>query len=641
MVKELTAGQRAILTAIAEQDQVMLSRRAKIVLGDDAGLTPEQIAEEVDLTARTIELWLQSFSQQGLAIFPDEVLADAAQAAEAAQGIEEPGIDGDLPGEAVYPPVEQAVPGEPNGSASPLTLEALCLRHEVDMAHAQQVAGLAEALFDLTQPTHTLDSSYREVAYRAGLAVDIGRAGGKARHHTRGRDILLEEPLADVGDEERTLIAVCAAFHRKRWQAPRLEAAPAYLALPDEQQPVALALAALVRLADGLDYSKTQSSQLGPVEANPDAIHIPVYGPQADIDAARAMKKADLWNALFGIPIYFRPQVVVEAGGDAAALVPPPGVKPGDLMSEAGRKILRVQYRRMLLEEPGTRLGEDIEVLHQMRVATRRMRAALCLFAPYYERDIARQIRRGMQRAGRTLGRVRDLDIFMENVQAYLAELPAERQGELDIPLAYWEKRYRRAREKMLAYLDGGRYQEFVELMGHFVGTRGLGSLDADDAAGQQRVQYAIPRVIYQQYETIRAYEPLLRGASITLYHELRIDAKRLRYTLEFFQEVLGPEVEPVIEALVAVQDHLGALHDADVTQRHLREDMEKLLKSAGKRQKSRNGGSDQPDIGGIVAYLENRELEIERLIATFPTTWERAIAPETRRNLALAISIL
>ena len=109
MVKELTAGQRAILTAIAEQDQVMLSRRAKIVLGGDAGLTPEQIAEEVDLTARTIELWLQSFSQQGLAIFPDEVLADAAQAAEAAQGIEEPGIDGDLPGEAVYPPVEQAV----------------------------------------------------------------------------------------------------------------------------------------------------------------------------------------------------------------------------------------------------------------------------------------------------------------------------------------------------------------------------------------------------------------------------------------------------------------------------------------------------------------------------------------------------
>jgi transposase len=83
MVKELTAEERAILTAIAEQDQVMLARRAKIVLGGDAGLTPEQIADEVDLTTRTIELWLQYYSQQGLGIFPDDVLADAAQAAQA------------------------------------------------------------------------------------------------------------------------------------------------------------------------------------------------------------------------------------------------------------------------------------------------------------------------------------------------------------------------------------------------------------------------------------------------------------------------------------------------------------------------------------------------------------------------------
>jgi CHAD domain-containing protein len=312
-------------------------------------------------------------------------------------------------------------------------------------------------------------------------------------------------------------------------------------------------------------------------------------------------------------------------------------------MSEAGRKILRVQYRRMLLEEPETRLGEDIEALHRMRVATRRMRSALRLFAPYYDRDSVRLLRRGMKRTGKALGRVRDLDVFMTYVEDYLAALPVERQGELDIPAVYWEKRYRRAREKMLAYLDGDRYREFVEGMGRFVNTWGAGSLGADDTSGQRerRVKHAIPRVIYQQYEAVRAYESLLRGASITLYHELRIDAKRLRYTLEYFREVLGPEVEPVIETLITVQDHLGALHDADVTQRHLRRDMEKLLKDSNKRQRSRNGGGDQPEIGGIVAYLENRELEIERLTATFPPVWERVIAPETRHNLALAISIL
>jgi CHAD domain-containing protein len=639
MVKELTAEERAILTAIAEREQVMLARRAKIVLGGDAGLTPEQIAVEVNLTARTIELWLQSYSQHGLGIFPDDVLADAVQAAGAGAEAEADS----LLVETGPPAMEGAVLGVPGGDHGPLTLEELCQRQGVDMAHARQVAQTAVELFDLTESAHQLDASYREVAYQAGLAVDIGRAGGKARHHTHGRDILLEQPLSGVGDDERGLIAVCAAFHRKTWRPARLEDEPAYLALPGEQQPVALALAALVRMADGLDYSKTQTSRLGPAGVDADATCIPVYGPQADLDAARAMKKADLWNALSGIPIHFSPRVEAEAEGFAAAQVALPGVKPGDLMSEAGRKILRVQYRRMLLEEPGTRLGENMEALHQMRVATRRMRSALRLFTPYYDEDAVRLLRRGMRRTGRALGRVRDLDIFMAHVQDYLAALPVERQGELDIPLAYWEKRHRRAQEKMLAYLDGGRYQEFVELMGRFANTRGLGSLDAGDTTshGERRVKYVIPRVIYQQYEAIRAYESLLRGASITLYHELRIDAKRLRYTLEFFQEVLGPEVEPVIGALIAVQDHLGALHDADVTQLHLRRDMEKLLKSSGKRQKNRNGGGEQPEIGGIVAYLENRELEIERLVATFPTVWEAVIAPETRRSLALAISIL
>ncbi len=49
-------------------------------------------------------------------------------------------------------------------------------------------------------------------------------------------------------------------------------------------------------------------------------------------------------------------------------------------MSEAGRKTFRFHFRRMVYNEPGTRLGEDIEAMHDMRVATRRMRAAFRVF---------------------------------------------------------------------------------------------------------------------------------------------------------------------------------------------------------------------------------------------------------------------
>jgi len=55
----------------------------------------------------------------------------------------------------------------------------------------------------------------------------------------------------------------------------------------------------------------------------------------------------------------------------------PPKQAVAIAMSEAGRKVLRTHFARMLANEAGTRLGEDIEELHDMRVATRRLRAVL------------------------------------------------------------------------------------------------------------------------------------------------------------------------------------------------------------------------------------------------------------------------
>jgi len=77
-----------------------------------------------------------------------------------------------------------------------------------------------------------------------------------------------------------------------------------------------------------------------------------------------------------------------EAGLMAAGLSIPSlpdlgstGVNPATALGELAYRVLRKDAAAMLAQEPGTRLGEDIEALHQMRVATRRMRAALEMFA--------------------------------------------------------------------------------------------------------------------------------------------------------------------------------------------------------------------------------------------------------------------
>ena len=74
-----------------------------------------------------------------------------------------------------------------------------------------------------------------------------------------------------------------------------------------------------------------------------------------------------------------------------------------------------------------------------------------------------------------------------------------------------------------------------------------------------------MPSRVWAAYEALRAYEPVMRWADVTTLHDLRIAAKWLRYTLEFVREALGRDAGPVIEKVVALQDHLGWLHDADV----------------------------------------------------------------------------
>ena len=63
------------------------------------------------------------------------------------------------------------------------------------------------------------------------------------------------------------------------------------------------------------------------------------------------------------------------------------GVLPDDAMAEAARKVLLFHFERMLLHEPGSRLGETIEAVHDMRVATRRMRSAFRLFKPFFKNN--------------------------------------------------------------------------------------------------------------------------------------------------------------------------------------------------------------------------------------------------------------
>jgi CHAD domain-containing protein len=368
---------------------------------------------------------------------------------------------------------------------------------------------------------------------------------------------------------------------------------------------------------------------------------------EAGVKAGLSSRRVRYWLKRYrteGAGIYGTSSAPVadEAPGDdtAADTKKRPGILAADTMAEAAVKTLRFHLARMLEHEQGTRAGEDPEELHVMRVSTRRMRMALRVFDDYLDRHAMRPVLKGLRRTGRTLGAVRDLDVFQEKTQHYLDSLSAERAGDLDGLLAACGAERERQREHLVDYLDGGQYRLFVERFQELLDGP-LERLSARPPADPrpQRVAQVLPGVLYRDMAVVWAFEGQLGGLETPLprFHALRKGCKGLRYTLEFFEDVLGPSARPLIKTVKGLQDHLGDLQDAVVTSGVLRDYL-----TWGTW---RHSGHELPGpvevivAPGAARYLAARQEEMERLVVTFPDVWPTIAGSGFSRDLATVIA--
>ena len=98
---------------------------------------------------------------------------------------------------------------------------------------------------------------------------------------------------------------------------------------------------------------------------------------------------------------------------------------PSDIsFKDAARRVLLANFRRMMENAPGTRAGDDIEALHDMRVASRRLRAALAIFGKVFPRDEFRTIKKQVGDITDALGAVSDLDVQMDYLRNLRNTLP-------------------------------------------------------------------------------------------------------------------------------------------------------------------------------------------------------------------------
>jgi len=227
-------------------------------------------------------------------------------------------------------------------------------------------------------------------------------------------------------------------------------------------------------------------------------------------------------------------------------------------LGELALGVLRTQVDALRAHEPGTRAGVDPEELHDMRVATRRLRAALRVFVEVLPPE-AEALRQEAGWLGRSLATVRDLDVQLAQLQEWRVGLPEPDRAGLDALSNLVSEHRVQARAELLAVLDSERYSQFVASAEHVlqIGSENPSPLLAEAEA---------PRLIGRPYRKLRkSGDPLDAHSPSAELHALRIRAKRLRYAVEFVTPVYGGPARRFVSRVVGLQDLLGDHQDAHV----------------------------------------------------------------------------
>jgi CHAD domain-containing protein len=289
---------------------------------------------------------------------------------------------------------------------------------------------------------------------------------------------------------------------------------------------------------------------------------------------------------------------------------------------DAWRAVLSVLFESMQRNEVAMRHDPDPELLHDFRVAVRRTRSVLGQAKGIMARPARQRFRDDFAWVGRVSGPARDLDVHLLTLPKLQAGLSPARRDDLAPFGAFLERRRREARDDLAADLDRPRYTElgrdwqaFLDDPERYDSAEGGVGDDRTAAEAPDLPDAGRPASDVAGERTGRAHRRVIRhGRAIddrsapADLHELRKDAKKLRYLLECFGSLFPDhDLAPVVKELKGLQDVLGEIQDCHVQAASLEHFAQEMSKAV-------SGPDDGTPtatllaLGAVIERLERRE---------------------------------
>lgn len=270
----------------------------------------------------------------------------------------------------------------------------------------------------------------------------------------------------------------------------------------------------------------------------------------------------------------------------------------------------------------GVREREDIEYIHKMRVASRRIRAALPLFKDCFPKKDYKRWLSEIRNVTRFLGQARDADVQIIFVENYLKGLGVERPSAGFIRLSAMLKGRRKDIQEDviggLEDLDNSRaLKEMAESCGRIVG-----SAKDEVASPTKSTRAATDRHISEKLEAFLVMEDCVhKEDEIQRHHEMRISAKWLRYTMEIFSPQYEDGLKERIALVKQFQDILGEIHDCDVWIDYL----PKFVDETGQGLLSEDEGKGEIGVaaGDLQLFLEDIKSKRRARYMDFVSLWD------------------